>query len=199
MRNSSGKSCRDNQNTRFKINNMFFLRKSCRSWDKVGNCRAGLATDEQMAHAHCMLDTYGYEYTLRMCNTYWFSTAAMVTRMRLSVTLHVHCLYCFESDATSSDICVPQLHGKIMPPILGWKGLQHKYEVTRRYMPEDSKLYSLRRESTKSHALTVLHLPCLTSSDSISFVSTQFDSYGSSPADIRKTVRSFSQAICCAT
>jgi hypothetical protein len=25
-------------------------------------CRAGQATDDNMAHAHCVLDTYGYKY-----------------------------------------------------------------------------------------------------------------------------------------
>jgi hypothetical protein len=29
-------------------------------------CRAGLATDDNMAHAHCMLDNEGYEQTLRL-------------------------------------------------------------------------------------------------------------------------------------
>jgi len=72
-----------------------------------------------------------------------------------------------------------------MPPLLEWKGPQHKHKVTRRYKPEDSKLHSLCCKSIKYHSLTVLHLPCLTSSDSISLVSTQFDSYGSSPTDIR--------------
>jgi len=35
----------------------FFL-KSCFLWDNVEKeCRMGQATDEDMAHAHCMLDT----------------------------------------------------------------------------------------------------------------------------------------------
>jgi hypothetical protein len=45
-----------------------------------------------MARAHCMLDTYRYRHTLRICSTYCFSTATMVARPRLNVTLHVHCL-----------------------------------------------------------------------------------------------------------
>ena len=37
---------------------VMFLRKSCRLWDYVEKyCRAGQATDDSMAHAHCMLDT----------------------------------------------------------------------------------------------------------------------------------------------
>jgi len=53
-------------------------------------CRAGHATDDNMAHAHCMLDTLGYRNTLRTCNTYCFITATIVTRTRLIVTLYVY-------------------------------------------------------------------------------------------------------------
>jgi len=45
-----------------------------------------------MAHAHCMLNTEGYKYTLTICNTYCFSTATMVARTRHNVTLYAHCL-----------------------------------------------------------------------------------------------------------
>jgi len=38
-----------------------------------------------MAHALCMLGILGYKHTLRICNTYWFSNATMVTRTRLNV------------------------------------------------------------------------------------------------------------------
>jgi len=35
-----------------------FFRKSRRLWDNMEKyCRAGQATDDKMAHAHCMLDT----------------------------------------------------------------------------------------------------------------------------------------------
>jgi len=35
-----------------------YFGKSCHSWDNVEKyCRAGQATDENTAHAHCMLDT----------------------------------------------------------------------------------------------------------------------------------------------
>ena len=52
-------------------------------------CRAGQATDDKMGHAHCSLDTLGYKHKLRICNTYCFSTATMVMRTHLSVTLYV--------------------------------------------------------------------------------------------------------------
>jgi len=63
---------------------------------KVGKyCRAGQTTDDNMAHAHCMLGTSGYRHTVRICNTYWFSTVTMVARTRLNVTLHVDCVSCW--------------------------------------------------------------------------------------------------------
>jgi len=57
MRNVSDKRCRENPRTHFMFNNFLFL-KSCRLWDKVEKyCREEQATDENMAHVHCMLDT----------------------------------------------------------------------------------------------------------------------------------------------
>jgi hypothetical protein len=55
MRNVSDKHCRENQNTHFTFNNSFW--NSCHLWDNVEKyCRAGQATDDNMAHAHCMPD-----------------------------------------------------------------------------------------------------------------------------------------------
>ena len=56
--------------------------------------RARQATGDNMAHAHWKMDTLGYKYALRMCNTHCFSTAIVVARTRLSVTFYVHCLSC---------------------------------------------------------------------------------------------------------
>ena len=55
-------------------------------------CRAGQATDD-MAHAHCILDTKVYKHTLRMCNSYCFSTATMIARTCFNVGFYVrvHC------------------------------------------------------------------------------------------------------------
>jgi hypothetical protein len=45
-----------------------------------------------MAHGHCTLDNYGHKHSLRICNTYCFSTTTVVARTRLNITLHVvHC------------------------------------------------------------------------------------------------------------
>jgi len=54
-------------------------------WKKY--CRAGQDTDDKTAHARCMLDTQGYKHTLRIPNTYWFSTATMVARTHHYATL----------------------------------------------------------------------------------------------------------------
>jgi hypothetical protein len=35
-------------------------------------CRAGQATDDNMAHAHCVLNTEDYKHTIRIYNTYCF-------------------------------------------------------------------------------------------------------------------------------
>ena len=55
MRSISDKSFRENHKIHFMYNHVF--RKSCRLWDNVEKqCRTGKATDDNMAHAHCMLD-----------------------------------------------------------------------------------------------------------------------------------------------
>jgi hypothetical protein len=58
-------------------------------------CRAGQATDGNMANVHCMLGTKVYKHTLRICNTYCFSTGAMFSRRPLNVTLYIYCLSCY--------------------------------------------------------------------------------------------------------
>jgi hypothetical protein len=45
-------------------------------------------------HAPCKLDTWGYRQTLRICNSYCFSTATLVAKARLDVTLYILCLSC---------------------------------------------------------------------------------------------------------
>ena len=43
--------------------------------------RARQATDDNMAHVHCILDTQGYNYSVCVCNSYCFSTATVVAQM----------------------------------------------------------------------------------------------------------------------
>jgi len=60
MKHFSDESCRENRTTHFIFNKfiyLFFL-KSYRLWHNVEKYgRAGQATDDNMAHAHCLLDT----------------------------------------------------------------------------------------------------------------------------------------------
>ena len=81
--------------THFMFNN-FFFRKWCLLWDNLEKkyCGAGQATDDRRAHAHCMVDAWGYKDTHKICYTYCFSTAIMVTWTRLNFMLLVHCLSC---------------------------------------------------------------------------------------------------------
>ena len=44
-----------------------------------------------MMHAHCMLNNYSYRHTLRICNTYCFSTLTLVTRTHLNFALYINC------------------------------------------------------------------------------------------------------------
>ena len=54
--------------------------------------RAGQGTDDNMAHAHCMLDNCDYRHTLRIYNNCCFSTAIMVTRTRLVTSWYSVCV-----------------------------------------------------------------------------------------------------------
>jgi len=45
-------------------------------------------------HTHIYIYIRIYIHTHTICNTDRFSTATMVARTRLNVTLHVHCLSC---------------------------------------------------------------------------------------------------------
>ena len=45
-------------------------------------CRVGwVSTDDNMVHAHCMLDNNEYRHTFGICNIYCFSTATMIASM----------------------------------------------------------------------------------------------------------------------
>ena len=94
MKNISDKSYRETRNTHFMFNN-FFFGKSCRLWDNVEKyCRAG---HPQMKiwcmHISCWI-LKATKCTHRLYNTHCFSTAAVVARTHLNVTLYVHCLSC---------------------------------------------------------------------------------------------------------
>ena len=53
------------------LGSVTFFRKSWRLWQNVEKyCRAEQATDDNMAHAHCMVDTKGYKRTYSVCVTF---------------------------------------------------------------------------------------------------------------------------------
>jgi len=57
MRNVSDKSCRENQNTRFVFCNFFSENRAFYDIMRKTLNRTWQATDDNMAHAHCMLVT----------------------------------------------------------------------------------------------------------------------------------------------
>jgi hypothetical protein len=89
-----------------------FFRKSYRLWDNVGKYyTAGQATDENMAHAHCMLDTWGYKHALRICNTafplqLWLHERASLLRYTyiVCIFLLVFCMHGCCHRATQSTL-----------------------------------------------------------------------------------------------
>ena len=87
VKNFSLKSRRDNQNTHFIFHN-FFFRKSCHVWDNVKN-RGRQATDDNMVHAHCMLDTQGYTHT------HTHSEYVILPFHYNSGTFYIHCMSCY--------------------------------------------------------------------------------------------------------
>jgi hypothetical protein len=88
-----------NQNTHFNIS--AFFQKSCRLWENVEKyCRSRQATDDNMAHAYCMLDNKGYKHTFRIRNTFcfllqqWLHERASMLRytFRVCRSVHLHTL-----------------------------------------------------------------------------------------------------------
>ena len=69
---------------------------SCRLWDNVEKYNtARQATDDNTAHAHYMLDNWGYRHTLRICNAHCFSTTTMVERTPFKCYVILHCISLF--------------------------------------------------------------------------------------------------------
>jgi len=52
-------------------------------------CSDGQATNDNMAHAHCILDTYGSKVTFRICNKHCLCRAQMAARTHLSCRIFV--------------------------------------------------------------------------------------------------------------
>jgi len=67
------------------------------------------ATEDNMAQAHCMLDTQGYKNTLRIYNIYCFSTATIPARKRFNISYSVIVLTLCDSPIQCG-ILIPSLH-----------------------------------------------------------------------------------------
>ena len=88
-------------------------------------CRAGEATDDNMAHAHCMLDNLSYKHTIRIWNTYWFSTATVVAQTLLNVTLYAYwpsCSFWIHPDRLWGPLCL--LRSSVQVSYVGIKRLR---------------------------------------------------------------------------
>jgi hypothetical protein len=57
-------------------------------WKNIAD--PGEVTDDNMAHANCMLDTYGYKHTFTISNSYCLRTATIVAQTRLKAKLYLH-------------------------------------------------------------------------------------------------------------
>jgi len=97
MRNVSDKSCRENPNTHFMSNNIFFFLQNFAVYDSVEKYgRAGQTTDDSMAHAHCMritmaTDTHSeYVILIAFPSQQWLRERASILRYTYIVRL-VYC------------------------------------------------------------------------------------------------------------
>ena len=97
IRNVSGKSCTENQNT-FMCNNFFFFFFDNRAVYEIVGENIVQAGRPQYKYAACELHVGCLKlqtHALRICNIRCFSTATMVAAPRLIVKIHVQYLYCY--------------------------------------------------------------------------------------------------------
>ena len=59
-------------------------------WGKYGTAKQ-TTNDRIIQRTHCVLDNYAYKHTLRICNSYCFSTVTMVRQKRFKVTFYALC------------------------------------------------------------------------------------------------------------
>ena len=90
MKNVSDKICREIRNTHVRFNNFFFFRKSWRLWDMWKNTVERSRLQHSIACWIPKSTNTHSEYVILYC----LSTASIVARTGLSVTLYAHCLSC---------------------------------------------------------------------------------------------------------
>ena len=91
MRNVSDKSCRENQNTQFMLNNFFFLENRAFYETMWENITVPDRPQMTVWRTRILCRTAKVIPT----HTYCFSTATKVTQTRLNITLFLHFLSCF--------------------------------------------------------------------------------------------------------
>ena len=96
-------------------------------------------TDDNMAHAHSILDTYGYKHTLIIFNTYCFFAAKIIIRTRLTVTLYVHCLSCYLSTLWNLSACDCQNKDIFKVLCYGDDGYEYENVYCDKYSPISRK------------------------------------------------------------
>ena len=100
-------------NTSHPVNNHYNSNPDTFWTNHILQSRTGYRWQYNTTYALYMLDKEGYKHTIRICNTYCLSTATVVTRTPLNVTVHLHaCLVFFSEDVTrkerlSSKDCSP--------------------------------------------------------------------------------------------
>ena len=95
MRNVSGRSCRENQNTHFMFHNFLFENRAVYEimWKNIIKPRG--SPQMWIRRMRISRRIPKATHTLGICNTNCFSVTTNVVRKRLKVTLHVHCLSCY--------------------------------------------------------------------------------------------------------
>jgi hypothetical protein len=94
-----------------------FSPESYHLWETVEKlCGAGQVTNCNMVHVHCMLDTYGYRHTLRICNAFplqqWLQEHISMFRY-----VYVRCLLDdTQTDSIVRSIGIEYIHVRLQPP-----------------------------------------------------------------------------------
>ena len=105
MGNVSDESCRESPNADF-VFNSYFENHAFYEIRRKNIVQPGRHREDNVAHAQCMLDNKVYKHTVRINNTYSFSTATMFAQTRLNVALYVHCLSCIDLQERKLIACI---------------------------------------------------------------------------------------------
>jgi len=97
MRNISDKICREIRNTHFVSNRGFFVFENGALYEIMWN---NIVEPDMsycsVAHAHSMLDSYGYRHTLGICTICFFLNCNNGCTNASTMSCYVQCLPCYE-------------------------------------------------------------------------------------------------------